>query len=128
MGITNQQKQFIDEFIKQGRINQKQAAIKAGYSEKTADSQASQLLKNPKVAAYLQERVIQIESEIRKNFIFYALEGIKENLKILKNPDAKDSDKISIAKDFMDRAGFKGVEKQQIDITILKALEEWLDE
>ncbi len=32
----------------------KQAAIGAGYSERTAESQASQLLKNPKVVSYLK--------------------------------------------------------------------------
>ena len=40
---------FIKEYVLSGLKNAKQAAIKAGYSEKTADQQASRLLKNVKV-------------------------------------------------------------------------------
>ncbi|MDB4352864.1 terminase small subunit, partial [Porticoccaceae bacterium] len=40
---------FIKSYILTGCTNAKQAAIDAGYSEKTADQQASRLLKNVKV-------------------------------------------------------------------------------
>jgi phage terminase small subunit len=40
---------FIKEYVLGGLNNARQAAIKAGYSEKTADQQASRLLKNVKV-------------------------------------------------------------------------------
>lgn len=40
---------FIKEYILTGLNNGRQAAISAGYSEKTADQQASRLLKNVKV-------------------------------------------------------------------------------
>lgn len=43
------QKAFVREYLKDG--NGTQAAIRAGYSEKTAGAQASDLLKVPKVAA-----------------------------------------------------------------------------
>ena len=46
---------FIKEYILTGLNNGKQAAIKAGYSEKTADQQASRLLKTVKVKAAVKE-------------------------------------------------------------------------
>ena len=46
---------FIKEYILGGLNNGRQAAITAGYSEKTADQQASRLLKNVKVAKAIEE-------------------------------------------------------------------------
>jgi hypothetical protein len=46
---------FIKEYILTGCNNGRQACIKAGYSEKTADQQASRLLKNVKVIAAIDE-------------------------------------------------------------------------
>lgn len=46
---------FIKEYILTGLNNGKQAAIKAGYSEKTADQQASRLLKSVKVKQAIKE-------------------------------------------------------------------------
>lgn len=52
-------KPSVDDFIKQyiltGCNNGTQAAIDAGYSKKTADQQASRLLKNVKVRAAIEE-------------------------------------------------------------------------
>jgi phage terminase small subunit len=49
-GLTAKQQAFIAEYLANG-FNGTQAAVKAGYSAKTADSQASRLLKVPAVAA-----------------------------------------------------------------------------
>ena len=46
---------FIKEYILTGCKNGTKAAIKAGYSEKTADQQASRLLKNVKVRTAIEE-------------------------------------------------------------------------
>jgi len=46
-GITPQQRLFVHEYLID--LNGKQAAIRAGYSEKTAESQASRLLRKVKV-------------------------------------------------------------------------------
>jgi phage terminase small subunit len=46
-GLTDLQKRFVLEYLKD--LNGKQAAIRAGYAPKKADSYASQLLKIPKV-------------------------------------------------------------------------------
>lgn len=49
------------------------AAINAGYSKKSAQSQASQLLKDSNVLEYLEERKGQIKRELQQEFIFDAL-------------------------------------------------------
>jgi len=75
--LTAQQKLFVDEYIKLRCKNMAQAAINAGYSKKSAPSQASQLLKNPKVLRYLEEQKNAIDADLRQEFIFDALEARK---------------------------------------------------
>jgi uncharacterized protein (UPF0147 family) len=111
---TAQQKLFIDEYLKLRKSNQKKAALNAGYSPKSAEAQASQLLKNPRVRAYLDERESQLEKELRKEFMFDALEARKVMYNIMNDEEAPDNVRVSAAKDFLDRAGFKPIEKQEI--------------
>ncbi len=111
---TAQQKLFVDEYLKLRKSNQKKAALNAGYSPKSAEAQASQLLKNPRVRAYLDERESQLEKELRKEFMFDALEARKVMFEIMNDEEAPDNVRVSAAKDFLDRAGFKPIEKQEI--------------
>jgi phage terminase small subunit len=60
--ITEKQKRFADEFLID--LNGKQAAIRAGYSEKTAEVQASRLLSNAKVQAYIQEQRVKLADKL----------------------------------------------------------------
>jgi len=60
--ITKKQKSFADEYLKD--YNGKQAAIRAGYSEKSAENQASRMLSYAKVAEYLGKRQIEKEKKI----------------------------------------------------------------
>lgn len=108
---TRQQKLFVDEYLRLRKSNATQAAINAGYSPKTASSQASQLLNNPKVLKYLEERERAIAQELQEEFIFDAIEARKVLYEIMKDPEARDMDRINAAKDFLDRAGFKPTEK-----------------
>ncbi|MBS0227680.1 MAG: terminase small subunit [Proteobacteria bacterium] len=52
MALTAKQQRFVAEYLLD--LNQTQAAIRAGYSEKTAAEQASRLLTNVKVADAIQ--------------------------------------------------------------------------
>jgi phage terminase small subunit len=52
-GLTERQQRFVDEYVVD--VNGKQAAIRAGYSHRGAEVTASQLLRNPKVAAAVVE-------------------------------------------------------------------------
>ena len=58
---TERQKAFADEYIRNGG-NAKQAAIKAGYSEKNADSNGWRLLGYVQVKAYINQRQQKIEN------------------------------------------------------------------
>lgn len=52
-GLTLKQKIFCDEYLIE--LNATKAAIKAGYSEKTAYSIGSENLSKPEVSAYLKK-------------------------------------------------------------------------
>lgn len=58
--LTEQQKRFVEELFKNNH-NAKQAAITAGYSEKTAEVQASRLLRNVKVQEYKEKLLAEIQ-------------------------------------------------------------------
>lgn len=51
--LTDKQKRFCEEYLID--LNATQAAIRSGYSEKTAAAQAARLLINVKVQAYISE-------------------------------------------------------------------------
>lgn len=53
MTLTAKQQRFVDEYLID--LNATQAAIRAGYSEKTVEQQASRLLRNVKVRAVVEK-------------------------------------------------------------------------
>ena len=55
IGLNQRQKLFPSEYIKLG--NGTQAAINAGYSEKTASSQSERLLRNVEIKSFIQAEV-----------------------------------------------------------------------
>lgn len=62
MEFTDKQRKFCDEYLVD--LNAKQAAIRAGYSPKTAKEQASRLLTNVNVQQYLSERQQKISDKL----------------------------------------------------------------
>ncbi len=62
MKLTDKQKIFCDEYIIS--LNATQAAIKAGYAEKTAYAIGAENLKKPKIQSYISERMEQKESSL----------------------------------------------------------------
>lgn len=61
MKLTLKQKAFADYYIQTG--NATEAAIKAGYSKKTAAEAGSENLRKPHIKSYIDERLEQISSE-----------------------------------------------------------------
>ena len=59
--LTIKQKKFADEYIISG--NATQAAIKAGYSEKTSTVIGAENLTKPNIKAYIDERMKKLEEE-----------------------------------------------------------------
>jgi hypothetical protein len=90
------------------------SAINAGYSPKSASAQASQILKDSEVQEYLKQKENEISKELRQEFIFDALEARKVMYDIMNNPEAEDRDRIAVAKDFLDRAGFKPTDEVKL--------------
>jgi phage terminase small subunit len=90
--LTDKQRLFCDEYLID--LNATQAAIRAGYSPKTADQQASRLLTNVKVQEYIkgkqgkladkleitQERVLQEYAKVA----FFDIRKIYTDLNSLK--------------------------------------------
>ncbi len=76
--MTPKQQRFVDEYMID--CNGTQAAIRAGYSPKTADQQASRLLTKVKVAAAIAEaKQKQTErTEIDADYVLYGIQGIIE--------------------------------------------------
>ncbi|WP_238990120.1 terminase small subunit [Streptococcus uberis] len=59
--LTLKQKRFADEYIITG--NATESAIKAGYSKKYANTNASKLLQNTTIKKYIDERLEILDSE-----------------------------------------------------------------
>lgn len=59
--MTHRQKMFCYEYVKTG--NATQSAIKAGYSEKTANEQGARLLANVSIQKFLQKLTEEMESQ-----------------------------------------------------------------
>ncbi|MFR4401509.1 MAG: terminase small subunit [Peptococcus niger] len=59
--LTVKQKRFADEYIISGNIYQ--SMVKAGYSENYAKSDGCKILDNPRVKAYIDDRMADFERE-----------------------------------------------------------------
>lgn len=117
-GPTGQQKEFVDNYLKNRKKNQTQAAVDAGYSPKSASSQAYQLLQNPIVLEYLEKREKQLEKELKREFFFDAIDARRVLSEIMNDESAKDTDRANAAKDLLDRAGYKAVDVHEIQSTV----------
>ena len=61
VALTHKQKRFADEYIVS--LNATQAAIKAGYSKRTAGTIGSENMQKPEIRAYIDERLEALQSE-----------------------------------------------------------------
>lgn len=75
--LTPKQQRFVDEYLVD--LNATQAAIRAGYSAKTADQQGSRLLANVKVAAAIREARadLQARTQVTQEWV---IEKLRENV------------------------------------------------
>lgn len=102
--LTPKQKAFADEYIRCG--NATEAARRAGYSAKTANTIAAQNLAKPSVSQYISERFKQIESdrvasadEVMRFFSSVMRGEVTDQFGL----DASLSDRISAGKELMKR-------------------------
>lgn len=125
--LTAKQRLFCDEYIKSG--NAKDAAIKAGYSSRTAKSIGQENLTKPDLKSYIDAKMAEIEShkiaDAKEVLEFYTkvlrdevveevpMSTADEVIVIKKKPSFKD--KIMASKEIMKRYPlFDPVEKQKL--------------
>lgn len=106
---------FVTEYLKNGN-NGTQAAISAGYSEKTAYSQASRLLKSVEVQQYLNKTEQNLNRDLRQIFSEDAVEAYTVLKEIMLNPSSMDKDRITAARDILDRGGYKPIDRISADV------------
>lgn len=110
--LPKKQLKFANEFIKCG--NASEAARKAGYSEKTAYSQGSRMLRNVEVAKYIHQRMEDEEAKL----IASADEVVKFYTAVMRNEvkdqfglEASLESRLEAAKELMKR--HSAVEKER---------------
>jgi len=85
-GLTDQQQRFVEEYLID--LNATQAAIRAGYSEKTADSIGLQLLRKTQVAEAIAdakaERSEQTQIDAENLTLKKRLERLRSSMKKIK--------------------------------------------
>lgn len=86
--LSAKQKKFCLAFRKNGGCIT-EAAITAGYSEKSASSLGSQLLKNPKVLDYIE----QLRLDAQRKTIMGITERQETLTVIARNPEAAEADR-----------------------------------
>jgi len=114
--LNAQQMLFVDEYLKRRKVNATAAAIAAGYSKKTARTHASKLLTKDNIQEYIRLRESQMVDELRRDFLFDALQARKVLYDIMIDPCADDPDRIRCARDFLDRAGFGKYNAQRQEV------------
>lgn len=106
---------FVTEYIRNGN-NATQAAIAAGYSERTASSQGSRLLKSVEVQQFLNKTEQNLNRDLRQMFAEDAVKAYGVLKEIMDDPTAAHKDRLVAARDLLDRAGYKPVEQVVADV------------
>lgn len=111
--LNDKQKKFAERYFEHGHGTN--AAIEAGYSKPSAHSQSSVLLKNPKVQAYMDQLEEERKRYLWRRFSNEALTAFGVMSDIMNNEEANEDTRLRAAKEFLDRAGFKAVEKSEVN-------------
>lgn len=120
-GLTRKQEAFVIEYVRHG--NATLAAKLAGYSPKWASEAGYKLVQKSTVKEAIRAYQEEIEQQLRLQFIQDALKARKVMREILDNPASSDRDRLTAARDLLDRAGFKAVEKRELSGSDNKAIE-----
>lgn len=106
MKLNERQRRFIDEYIID--LNATQAAIRAGYSERTAYSQGQRLLKNVEIKSAIDKRMQEKTDEL-----IMKQDEILVRLSEQARREAVDHQVVVVEKPSFDENGnFLGVEKK----------------
>ncbi|TQR97321.1 terminase small subunit [Paenibacillus ottowii] len=112
--LSPKQLVFVQEYLRHNNITA--AAKAAGYSEKSAHVQGSRMLKNDKVKQYLNKNEQNLNRDLREMFVADAVKAYEVMKEIMNDPAAQHKDRLSAAKDLLDRAGYKATDKIVADV------------
>jgi len=107
--LNIQQRKFIDNLFE--GMSQRKAYIGAGYTRKTADQGACQILRNSKIQQEITRRLADIDKRNRIRLGRISETALARLLNIIKDDEAEDKVKLDAIKDALDRAGLKPVER-----------------
>lgn len=125
--LTNKQSRFVDEYVKD--YNATQAAIRAGYSERTASTSGYRNTNNDEIVEAIEKKQNEVREQLQRQFSSDAVVARKIMFDIMKSDDAPDHVRLSAAKDFLDRAGYKPTEDMNIHSTGDMGIKiEWVDD
>lgn len=104
-GLTEKQSRFVDAYVANGgRL--KAAAIEAGYAERSAHVEANRLMKNPLICQEIhRECMLRLARDAP--VALQAVSGLMQSAK-------SELVKLQAAQDWLDRAGFKPVDRKQV--------------
>lgn len=135
MGLTTKQKKFCDEYVKSG--NATQAAIKAGYSPKTAKVIGNENLTKPYIKDYIDERLEELSNSkiaTAEEILEYLtsvvrgeqVEDVVTNKGIFHDVPVGAKDRLTAAKEILKRYPYDPISKVQLkkieaDIKLIEA-------
>lgn len=114
--LTERQRRFVEEYVVDGNVMQ--AALRAGYSQNYAKANSYKLLDNGGISEGIAKEQARREKQLRQRFAIDAEEARKVMFQLMKDEGAPESVRLSAAKDFLDRAGYKPIEKQEVNATV----------
>jgi len=110
--MTPKQIRFINEYLVD--TNATQAAIRAGYSERTAYSIGQENLKKPEIKQKIDAELVMLHSIQREMLIIAAEAAIKALTEIVESGTGVA--RVQAANSILDRAGHKAISRVQSDI------------
>lgn len=108
--LTDKQKLYCKNLI--DGMNQTEAAIKAGYAEKQASSQASRLSKDVRIIEYMSF----LKSSMEEIFADKAKLALETLLEIMTDQKAPTTSRVKASTEILDRAGYSATQKIKADI------------
>lgn len=112
--LTVKQNAFVIEYLLD--YNATKAAIRAGYSKRSAEVTGHRLLRNAKIYAVINKKMDKLAIDLQEKFIMDAIVARDVMLEVLNDPDALDRDRIRVAQDFLNRVGFVPISKGEMKI------------
>lgn len=129
MKLTEKQQRFADEYLID--LNATQAAIRAGYSKKTARQMANENLSKPNIKKYIDESMAEMKKKLvadQEEIMMYlsalvrgehteqTLRGVGEGAQVIDDIDVSAKDRIKAA-ELLGKRYAMWTDKQQMDVS-----------